>query len=59
MPSLATITDTISNRLDDLRTGAQTALKAIEREAAHRLAGLGGREPDIKAPPPRRRPPKS
>lgn len=33
------------------------ALKAlVEREAAHRLAKLGGSQPDFKAPP-RRRPP--
>ena len=31
------------------------ALKAfVEREAARRLAGLGGKEPDAKAPPRRR-----
>ncbi len=33
------------------------ALRAlIERESARRLARLGGSEPGLKAPPPRRRP---
>ena len=64
MRTMITLDDELVARARDL-TGLQEnatlireALKAlIQREAARRLAKLGGTEPDLRAPPRRRLPP--
>jgi Arc/MetJ family transcription regulator len=44
--------------LKEKSTVVREALKAlVEREAARRLARMGGTEPDLRAPPRRRLPP--